>query len=105
MSAFSRLVCGILMIIIYASPKSLKLTGIKVLTWLFFSFYLLDLITIVGTVIARWVYLVLESDHEVFLKERKPIKLSLAKKVYDPQSIRGGGKKPIHKSNKVVPLS
>lgn len=103
--AFCRIMCGLIMLIMWILPKVLTLFWIKILTWVFVFFYLLDLLLIIGESIARYIYLILESDNKVKLKEYKPIKLSAAKEKYIPLAERNKGYESISKSkdNKIHP--
>jgi hypothetical protein len=112
--AACRVICGIILVVMWSFPQLLTLIWIKIFTWIFVVFYLLDLLLIVGEVISRYVYLILESGGKRRFKEYKPIRLSASKKPYDPQAERekADNKRKGYtnvnsrsKSNKIHPLS
>jgi hypothetical protein len=107
---FCRIVCGLVLLTMWILPETLTLFWIKMLTWLFVGFYQLDLLMIIGEVLSRVIYLVLESQGDVKFKEYKPIRLTMAKEKYIPRAQRGkkDGYDDISngstKSNKIHPL-
>lgn len=89
-SAFFRILYGVIMILFWSLPTRLNLTGIQVLTRFFTAFYVLDLLLIIGQVIARCVYLILEGSYNWKMKEHRPLKIdSSSQSLSKPGNAKG----------------
>lgn len=101
-----RLLYGIIMILFYSMPRTLKLDGVRVLTRLFALFYGLDLITIALQVIARCVYLNLEASYKYELREFRPLKIDSSCKCSNSDSTANGYQSVEKvKSNQIHPIA
>lgn len=100
-----RILSSLILIFLWLLPETLTLLWIKILTWAFVLFYQLDLLLIIGELLSRFIYLVLESRGDVRFKEYKPIRLSIVKKA-KPQKRKGySSLSQNHGSNKIHPIA